>query len=298
MSNSPLNSTPHTAPQGRSIGLVLAALSIFALVWWFWPFPNVNSAVAEVPAKTVNSPADIAVLPALPVNAPTPKEANLSTDRTQNVPTAARKLGPSKGSLLPNPKPRDMMLAADLGKALNLLLRLDPNERLLTALTIEEAEWMDAVGFPTIEEMNSINPDDMQKYYGVKNPSIRGLAIQAAIWKRQGNPRWREPAGMLAAWGCPFGIRLMIQGLMEEPVSVQRDKSLIYFSLLGNLLGDPYKPYQMNFDRRKQWTTWDVMNIDEVLYSLRVQIPHGRAGIGLPPLQVIPLAREHWVRRP
>lgn len=297
MSNSPLNSTPHTAPQGRSLSLILVALGLFTVIWWFWPFPNASKPIAQAPTvvsqENLTAPAsDMSVI------APTPTTTNVSTESTQNVPAAARKLGPSKGSLLPNPKPRDMMTAADLGKALNLLLRLDPNERLLTALTIEEAEWMDAVGFPTIEEMNSINPDDMQKYHGVKNPSIRGLAIQAAIWKRQGNPRWREPAGLLAAWGCPFGIRLMIQGLMEEPVSVQRDKSLIYFSLLGNLLGDPYKPYQMNFDRRKQWTTWDAMNIDEVLYSLRVQIPNGRAGIGLPPLQVIPLARVYWVTRP
>ncbi len=239
-----------------------------------------------------------ATKPVAPPNAQTPTAANASTDNTQNVPTAARKLGPSKGSLLPNPKPRDMMVAPDLSKALDLLLRLDPNDRLLTALTIEEAEWMDAVGFPTIEEMNAINPDDMQKYHGSKNPNIRGLAIQAAIWKRQGDPRWRGPAELLAAWGCPFGTRLVIQGLMEQPVSIQRDKELIHMTLIGNLLGDPYKPYQIMLDQRKQWTTWDVMNTDAVLYAIQVQIPNSRARIGLPPLQIIPLAREYWVRRP
>jgi hypothetical protein len=267
------------APNGRSTWLVLALLALFALLWWFLPKPKPSDTQSPlineqplIPPSTEQTQTPTQVLPN------TPAIAIASTPTT----TATKILGPSKGSLMINPKPRDLMPNERLHAQLNKL------DKHMTAHSIAEAEWMDLQGFPTIEETNSIDADTLEKYHHAPNVNLRALALQAAIWKRQRNPAWRGAANFAAGLGSIFANRLLIDELMAEKFSLNRDKSLIRLVQVGKLLGDSYHPSDIVADRALRWETYKTMsNFEATLEVFQVYIPYYRAKHGLPPLQVV-----------
>jgi hypothetical protein len=268
-----------TAPTGRSTWLVLGALALFGLVWWFLPKPKpadtqapLITAQPVIPTKTEQTQTPSNVM----VNTPAPVDASVPTTNASKV------LGPSKGSLMANPKPRDLMPDERLHARLNSL------DRNLTAQSIEEAEWMDLQGFPTIEEVNSIDPATLDKYNERPNINLRAMALQAAILKRQGNPAWKRQAGSAATLGSILGNRLLIDDLATEKVSLSRDKSIINKVLLGKLLGDSYFPRDAMGDPTLRWSSYKVTsNFEVTLEHFQVYIPYYRAKYGLPPLQPV-----------
>jgi hypothetical protein len=269
-----------TAPTGRSTWLVVGALALFALVWWFLPKPK--PADTQAPLITAQ--------PLIPITSEQTQTSSASVDTpapasaASSVPTISttKILGPSKGSLLANPKPRDVMPDERLHARLNDL------DRHLTAQSIEEAEWMDLQGFPTIEEVNSIDPATLDKYNERPNINLRAMALQAAILKRQGNPAWKRQAGSAATLGSILGNRLLIDDLATEKVSLSRDKSIINKVLLGKLLGDSYFPRDAMGDPTLRWSSYKVTsNFEVTLEHFQVYIPYYRAKYGLPPLQPV-----------
>jgi hypothetical protein len=274
-----MNSRTSTAPTGRSTWLVLGALALFGLVWWFLPKPK----PADTQAPLITSQP---LIPTTSEQTQTPATvvANTSTVAVAStVTTSATKiLGPSRGSLMANPKPRDLMPNERLHARLNEL------DKHMTAQSIAEAEWMDMQGFPTIEETNSIDADTLEKYHHAPNVNLRALALQAAIWKRQGNPAWKGPANFAAGLGSIFANRLLIDDLMTEKFSLNRDKSLIRMVQVGKLLGDSYHPGDIVADRSLRWETYKTMsNFEATLDVFQVYMPYYRVKHGLPPLQVV-----------
>jgi hypothetical protein len=281
------NSISHS---GRSTWLVLGALAIFGVVWWFLPTPQVADSQPPFAAVAANTP-----LQATPAELVTPAVSTVAAasestvSQTTASETAAspslamRILGPSKGSLLANPKPRE--LVSDRTQ----YAKLESIERHLTARSIEEAEWMDLQSFPTLEEVNLIDPESLEKYYHKPNVNIRALVLQAVIWKRQDDPRWRNPALLSCAFGSILGHRLVIDDEMAQGFSVSRDKRAINLVLVGKMLGDNYTPYEALINRdRGRWPTLKVMTNSELAFAaFQINIPKARARAGLPPLQVL-----------
>jgi hypothetical protein len=280
MSETYMTSENPTASAGRSTWLVLGALVLFGLFWWFLPTPKATDPQPPLPVVENKVPSQFT-----PPEIATPSQLAVEATR----PVAARTFNtshveqPSKGSLLPNPKPRDLVPDR------TLYAKLDTVERHMTARSNEEAEWMDLQGFPTLEEVNSIDPESLEKYYHKPNINLRALGIQAAIWKRQGNPRWRDPASLLSAFGSIFGNRLLIDDLTTEKFSLSRDKSLVHRVLLGKMLGDNYTPYDpLAADQNLRWSTLKVMSNSEITFdAFQINIPRSRVRAGLPPLQVV-----------
>jgi hypothetical protein len=274
-----MTSNSSTAPTGRSTWLVLGALALFGLVWWFLPKPKPADTQAPLitaqpltPTRSeqTQTPSDVMV------NTPAPAVASVPTT------TASKVLGPSKGSLMANPKPRDLMPDERLHARLNSL------DRNLTAQSIEEAEWMDLQGFPTIEEVNSIDPATLDKYNERPNINLRAMALQAAILKRQGNPAWKRQAGSAATLGSILANRLLLDDLASEKISISRDRMIINKVLLGKLLGDSYFPTDAMGDSVPRWATYKVTsNFEMTLDAFQVRIPYYRNLYGLPPLQIV-----------
>jgi hypothetical protein len=266
------------APSGRSTWLVLSRLALCGLIWWSLP----TSSVADVATVAASPSADTLE----------PKAAAPLNNANIEIPTPAFSLeddlGPSKGSLLSNPKPRDLLLDRAL------YVKLDSVERHMTARSVAEAEWMDTLSFPTLEEVNAIDPESLEKYHHKPNINLRALAIQAAIWKRRNDPRWREVAVLISSCGSIFGNRLLIDEELEQPFSLSRDKKVINLVLVGKMLGDSYKPYgALIYKLKGTWTTLSVMTNAEIAFdTFQVIIPRARARAGLPPLKIlrIPLA--------
>jgi hypothetical protein len=279
------NSTDQSsAPRGgRSLIYVFAALLIFAGLWWLTT-PGASPRKIELATPIASAP--IAAPVVVAVQATPQTRDNMTIDervadfmRVTTTPRVERILGPSKGSLLEKPKPRDMAASNES------YARLPPLERQLTARMTEEAEWMDLQNFPTLEEINSLDAEKLDKLYGPGTVNLRATAIRAAIWQRRGDPRWKIAATELVFLGCPFGTRLMIDDLLTQRTSAARDQQIITNAALGVLLGDVNA---VNYQGIKQWTSWDsVNNWQEALHYYRVIIPESRARAGLPPLQVV-----------
>jgi hypothetical protein len=280
MSETVMTSESSTTPTGRSTWLVLVPLALFGLVWWILPTPKANDSLP--PLSVVETKLPPQVMPA-EVTAPLKTVTVETTAPTARTFNTSRVEQPSKGSLLPNPKPRDLVPDR------TLYAKLDTVERHMTARSNEEAVWMDMQGFPTLEEVNSIDPESLEKYYHKPNINLRALGIQAAIWKRQGNPRWRGAAALISAYGSIFGNRLLIDDLVTEKFSLSRDKSLVHRVLLGKMLGDNYTPYDpLAADQNLRWSSLSVMSNSEITFAMfQINIPRNRAQDGLPPLQVI-----------
>jgi hypothetical protein len=149
-----------TAPTGRSTWLVLALLALFALLWWFWPKPRVTDSQPPLPVGETNpppiaTPIQVGMPASVVSKAAATSESKTAELASQSI--AMRILGLSKGSLLANPKPRELVSDS------TLYAKLESTERHLTARSIEEAEWMDLQSFPTLEEVNSIDPESLEK---------------------------------------------------------------------------------------------------------------------------------------
>jgi hypothetical protein len=267
------------APIGRSNRLVLGALAVFGLAWWFLPVPSSNTQTPTTTTKpdALPKPLQAEAMPQIdianPSTLPSPPVSNNSVPR---------RLGPSKGSLMANPKPRDLL------PNFVALSKLDSLDRHMTAQTVEEAEWMDLQEFPSIEEVNSINAESLEKYHHRPNVNLRALAVQAAIWKRQGNPAWKGAAEVAAGLGSIFANRLLIDNLMSEKFSLNRDKLLIHRVQLGKLLGDSYFQTDIAADGALRWPTHKIMsNFEITLNEFQIYIPYYRSRRGLPPLQIV-----------
>jgi hypothetical protein len=259
-----ITSNNTNAPAGRSTWLVLGALALFGLVWWFLPKPK--PADTQAPLVTAQP-----VIPTSTEQPQTPTNVVANTPAIAVASMSNKILGPSKGSLMTNPKPRDLMPDERLHARLNSL------DRNLTAQSIEEAEWMDLQGFPTIEEVNSIDPATLDKYNERPNINLRAMALQAAIWKRQGNPAWKRQAGSAATLGSILAIRLQLDDLASEKISLSRDKMIINKVLLGKLLGDSYFPTDAMGDSAPRWATYKVTSNFEITRdAFQVRIPYYR----------------------
>jgi hypothetical protein len=267
-----------TAPTGRSTWLVLGALALFGLLWWFLPKPQTSaretpSVVAQTETQTV---------PRVKANDVVVPVVASSTFAPMPITARPQILGPSKDSFMANPKPRDLMPDERLHARLNDL------DRHLTAQSVEEAEWMDLQGFPTIEEVNSIDPATLDKYNQRPNINLRAMALQAAILKRQGNPAWKRQAGAAATLGSIIGNRLLLDDVASEKFSLNRDRAIIDRVLLGKLLGDSYFPRDAMGDSTLRWGTYKVTsNFEFTLEAFQVRIPYYRELYGLPPLQIV-----------
>jgi hypothetical protein len=277
-----------TAPSGRSTWLVLGALAMFGVVWWFLPAPQVADSQLTLPVVEIRLP---------PKTQPPEAQANPTTTvpkapvfgfvRPPATPKTPQVQGPSKGSFMANPKPRNVL------PNWNLLARLDDLDRHMIAFDAEEADWMDLQGFPTIEEVNSIDPDSLEKYSERPNVNLRAMALHAAILKTRGNPAWKSKAGSAALMGSIFGNRLLLDDLMLEKFSMHRDKMLVHRVLLGKMLGDSYFPGLIAADGHLRWESYKIMsNFEITLHAFHVTIPHFRQQAGLPPLQVV--QRPGW----
>jgi hypothetical protein len=279
------------APTGRSTWLVLAALALFGVVWWFLPTPQMKNSQPPSVTTTETKPASEVAVPQASETVSVPLAPPVTTP-TNPMTTPKQVLGPSRGSLLANPKPRELVLDRIQFAKLATL------EKHLTARSIEEAEWMDIQSFPTLEEVNSIDPESLEKYYHKPNVNLRALALQALIWKRQGDPRWRGPALSCSALGSILGHRLLIDDEMAQTYSPNRDRRAINLVLVGKMLGDSYTPYEALINNDKgSWPTLKIMTNSELAFDdFQINIPKARARAGLPPLQVIriPIAgRQH-----
>jgi hypothetical protein len=281
MSENVMTSESSTAPTGRSTWLVLAALVLFGLVWWFLPKPEVTNSQPSLAVETKLPPQ--ATQPVIMADVNAAAVATVTETETAAATQSPRILGPSKGSLLPNPKPRDVITDWKIHA------KLDNVEKHITASSIEQAEWMDMQDFPTLEEVNSIDPESLEKYYHKPNINLRALALQAAIWKRQGNPRWRNAALSCSALGSIFGNRLLIDDEIAQVFSLNRDRRVINMVSVGKMLGDNYTPYEALMVRDEGlWPTLKVMTNSELAFStFQINIPRARARAGLPPLQVV-----------
>jgi hypothetical protein len=267
-----------TAPTGRSTWLVLTSLALFGLVWWFLPKPQTAERETPVVVAPTNTQLATQTQPSF-VSIPTPSSPTFAP---KPITANNHILGPSKGSFMANPKPRDVMPDERLHARLNDL------DRHLTAQTIEEAEWMDLQGFPTIEEVNSIDPATLDKYNERPNINLRAMALQAAILKRQGNPAWKRQAGAAATLGSIIGNRLLLDDTAAEKFSLNRDRTIIDRVLLGKLLGDSYFPRDAMGDPTLRWGTYKVTsNFEFTLEAFQVRIPYYRELYGLPPLQIV-----------
>jgi hypothetical protein len=270
-----------TAPTGRSTWLVLGALMMFGLVWWLLPKPQPLDSQPPLTIEGIVPPQVTHAEAVAPVSAATTVSTANETAAIKSV--GVRILGPSKGSLLANPKPRE--LVSDRTQ----YAKLSTIEKHLTARSIEEAEWMDLQNFPTLEEVNSIDPESLEKYRHKPNVNLRALALQAAIWKRQADPRWRSVAALISSYGSIFGNRLLIDDEMAQTFSLSRDRKAISLVLVGKMLGDNYTPYEALITRDEgSWPTLKVMTNSELAFDdFQINIPRARARAGLPPLQVI-----------
>jgi hypothetical protein len=289
------NTSHAAAPRWRSSAIALLIAVAFFATWHFLPGRAMSGIQAPDGAA---QPSILGPQPATPTvaSSTTPVTPDVmplvpSAAAIKNTVTAPQAdiLEPSKGSLLPHPKPRNVE------RNDRALYELSPVVQHLTARTVGEARWMDLQDFPTREEIETIDPESLDNYRKKGQYNLRAISIMAAIYYQRNDERWKWMAGILSEWGSPFGTRLKMADLMRQPFSLARDRSIMKTALRGWMLGDRYFPAYLSTDARKVWTTFDVANtLQAVTYEVQVRVPASRARAGLPPLIVVPITPDNW----
>jgi hypothetical protein len=252
---------------------------------------------AEVSAsKSASATGSISTVPQQPVLVPAGTVLPAKLDPFSNLGIV---LGPATGGLVPLLQARAMLPDKQSSE------KVAPVDFIMTAMTPEEALWMDQHNFPTHEELQKVPYQQVENAFDHEKGGMRSLRAMAVKMMHDClSARWElceDQGAQLASLGEPVGSRAVVvknyhfyersaQSSSKEEsarLKAQYEQRIAQHLMLGSMLGDRFSAYSALFHSKVISINQLAGLANENSYQISTLIPKYRAVHGLPPLQIV-----------